>query len=380
VFAAAEEAVYMLRPTREGGFVAELLKDFRGVLVSDFYAAYDGVACPQQKCLIHLVRDMNQELLNNPFDAELQSVTGPFGALLRAVVQDIDEHGLKRRHLVRHKRDVDRYFESLAGRAFRSEAAEALRGRLLRSRDKLLTFIEHDGVSWNNNLAENAVRQFAYYREANPGRLKESGLKDYLVLLGLYQTCRYRGVSFLKFLLSGEGDLDAFCQRPRQKRKSPVIEVYPEGVACPGFGPPVAEAARKELEKLQGEWGLVETTNPDGSVLKPGGEGGSSEGRLRPPTLTFRGDALTTDGWPDPPDEFKGRCRLSPKRKPHHLDFVVPDAACAPRGWKGRAKPGIYELDGDNLRLCIPPAGAGRPTSFEPGKGNWVYTLRRGGH
>jgi hypothetical protein len=83
VFATAVEVVYMLRPTREGDFLTELLKDFRGVLVSDFYAAYDAIGCTQQKCLIHLIRDMNQELLNNPFDTELQSVTGPFGALLR---------------------------------------------------------------------------------------------------------------------------------------------------------------------------------------------------------------------------------------------------------------------------------------------------------
>ena len=32
VFATAEEVVYMLRPSREGGFLAELLKDFKGVL------------------------------------------------------------------------------------------------------------------------------------------------------------------------------------------------------------------------------------------------------------------------------------------------------------------------------------------------------------
>jgi hypothetical protein len=39
-----------------------VLKDFRGVLVSDFYAAYDSLTCEQQKCLIHLIRDMNTDL------------------------------------------------------------------------------------------------------------------------------------------------------------------------------------------------------------------------------------------------------------------------------------------------------------------------------
>lgn len=236
VLATAQEVVYILRPSREGDFLAELLKDFRGVLVSDFYAAYDAIGCPQQKCLIHLMRDMNQELLNNPFDAELQSITGPFGTLLRAIITDIDEHGLKRCHLVRHKRDVDRYFESMAAQVFQSESAEALRGRMLKNREKLFTFIEHDGVGWNNNLAENSIRQFAYYREDHPGRLRESGLKDYLVLLGVYQTCRYRGVSFLKFLLSGETDMDAFRQGARRKTPPSVIELYPEGVVRPDFG------------------------------------------------------------------------------------------------------------------------------------------------
>ncbi len=242
VFATAEEVVYLYRPTREGDFLPELLKDFRGVLVSDFYAAYDSLPCPQQKCLIHLMRDMNQELLNNPFDDELQSITGPFGTLLRAVVEDIDQHGLKRRHLVKHEREVDSFFDGLATQSFRSEAAEALRARLLKYRDKLFTFIRHDGVPWNNNNAENAIRQFAYYREDTPGRLKEAGLTDYLVLLSIYQTCRYRGVSFLKFLLSRERDVDAFCKNPRRKRHRPLIEVYPKGITRPDFCPTKKEA------------------------------------------------------------------------------------------------------------------------------------------
>jgi hypothetical protein len=235
VFASAQEVVYILRPSREGDFLAELLKDFRGVLVSDFYATYDAICCRQQKCLIHLMRDMNQDLLNNPFDGELQSITGPFGTLLRAIVTDIDEHGLRRYRLVRYKQDADRYFESIAVQPFRSEAAETLRARMLKNRDKLFTFIDYDGVGWNNNLAENGIRQFAYYREAHPGRLRESGLKDYLVLLSLFQTCRYRGVSFLKFLLSKETDMDAFRQPGRQKPPPSLIEFYPEGVVRPDF-------------------------------------------------------------------------------------------------------------------------------------------------
>jgi hypothetical protein len=219
----------MYRPNREGEFVQKMLKGFDGVLVSDFYSVYDSPNCPQQKCLIHLMRDMNQELLNNPFDAELQSVTQPFGSLLRSIVETIDEHGLKRRHLEKHDRAISRFFTNLESQSFRSEVTANLQERLLRNRNKLFTFVQHDGVSWNNNSAENAIKQFAYYRHKTKSLLTENGLSDYLVLLSIYQSCRCKGVSFLKFLLSKERDIDAFCQGGRKKRRA-KIEVYPKGV------------------------------------------------------------------------------------------------------------------------------------------------------
>jgi predicted RecB family nuclease len=244
VLASLEEVVFLFRPTREGDFLKRLLKDFRGVLISDFYAAYDAIPCPQQKCLIHLMRDMNQDLLNNPFDENLQSLTGPFGVLLRDVVTTIDLHGLKRCHLKKHDREVARFFEALTGQSFRSEVAEALRLRLVKNRDKLFTFIQHDGVPWNNNNAENAIKRFAYYREGTVGVMKEAGLNDYLILLSLCHTCRFRGISFLKFLLSRERDVDAFRARRRAKRHR-VIEVYPKGFIPPHLARLRAKAAQK---------------------------------------------------------------------------------------------------------------------------------------
>ena len=164
-FASITEAVYLHRPNREGAFLKEMLGGFTGVLVSDFYAAYDALACPQQKCLIHLIRDLNQEVLTHPFDAELQSIVGRFGTLLRSIVATVDEHGLRRRHLRRHSNSVVQFFGGLAEESLSSEPAQALRTRLLKNRGRLFTFLQHDDVPWNNNAAENAIRQFAYFRD-----------------------------------------------------------------------------------------------------------------------------------------------------------------------------------------------------------------------
>jgi predicted RecB family nuclease len=65
VFTNLEEVLYVYKTSREGKFLAEMFGGFSGVLISDFYAAYDSLGCPQQKCLVHLIRDLNTQLLSS---------------------------------------------------------------------------------------------------------------------------------------------------------------------------------------------------------------------------------------------------------------------------------------------------------------------------
>ena len=99
---------YVYWPTRDGDVLRDILHGFSGVLISDFYGAYNSIECAQQKCLIHLMRDINELVLKNPFNSEIGSIASDFGVLLRGIVDSIDKWGLKARHLRRHKRDVDR--------------------------------------------------------------------------------------------------------------------------------------------------------------------------------------------------------------------------------------------------------------------------------
>jgi hypothetical protein len=45
-----------------------------------------------------------------------------------------------------------------------TEAALALKKRIEKNRNKLFTFLNYDGVPWNNNNAEHAVQAFARLR------------------------------------------------------------------------------------------------------------------------------------------------------------------------------------------------------------------------
>lgn len=230
VFTNLEEVFLVYRQSREGSFLSDMLRDFRGVLISDFYTAYDSLPCEQQKCLIHLMRDFNHDLLRNPWDEDLKSLASDFGKLLRKIIATVDQYGLRHRHLGKHRRDVEQFFRRIARHPYRSEVTQAYGKRLLKYQDKLFTFLNHNGVPWNNNNAEHAVKKFAYYREIADGQFSEAGLNEYLVLLSIYLTCKYKGISFLKFLLSREKDIDAFRQSVNLRRPPPpALELCPEG-------------------------------------------------------------------------------------------------------------------------------------------------------
>lgn len=219
VFTNLNEVLYVYTPSREGSFLSDLFAGFSGVLISDFYAVYDWPHCAQQKCLIHLIRDLNNELLRNPFDEEYKILVADFGVLLRRIIATVDKYGLKRSHLAKHQQDVDRFLTNLEKRCYRSATAQSVQERIIRNKGSLFMFLNSDGVPWNNNNAEHAIKRFAHYREITDGNLTEHGLTDYLVLLSINQTCEYKGISFLKFLLSGEIDIGKYREKSRQMPK-----------------------------------------------------------------------------------------------------------------------------------------------------------------
>jgi hypothetical protein len=171
---------------------------------------------------------MNDDLLDNPFDAELQLLTEPFGALLRPIVSAIGEHGLRTSRLRKFKRDVASYFEMVESLSPRSEVTQALRTRLLKYHGKLFTFLDHDGVPWNNNNAENAIKRFALYRAHAAGMMHEAGVARFLTLLSVCQTCKCKNLSFWRFLLSRQQFDDGYVER-KSPLKPSAFECYPEG-------------------------------------------------------------------------------------------------------------------------------------------------------
>jgi predicted RecB family nuclease len=212
VMTTMDRVYYFYRPSREAAFLQELLAKFSGVLISDFYTAYDSLKCEQQKCLVHFVRDIDDDVLKSPLDIELKSIAKEFGALLREIIETVDRRGLKKRYLRKHKPSVARFLKAVASSDFSSPLANGYKVRFQKSGKKMFTFLDHDGVPWNNNNAEHAIKRFAKYRREADGRFTERTLEEYLVLATVFETCEFNNVNVLKFLLSKETTLEALLE------------------------------------------------------------------------------------------------------------------------------------------------------------------------
>ena len=215
VFTNLEEVAYHYTETREGDFLQELLREFKGVLVSDFYAAYDSMNCYQQKCLIHLMRDLNDDLLKQPFNEEMKELVREFAVLLKPIIETVDRFGLKARFLRKHKVFVEHFYKRLSKRNYESEIVIKYRKRFDKYRDKLFTFLDYDDVPWNNNNAEHAIKAFATLRRKIGEGSSDKGIREYLILLSISETCKYQGISFLDFLRSGQTSIDEFIGNSR---------------------------------------------------------------------------------------------------------------------------------------------------------------------
>lgn len=110
----------------------------------------------------------------------------------------------------------------------------------------------------------------------------------------------------------------------------------------------------KEFKKFQGDW-TFESVEAGGKKLAAA----PFKGR----TVTFDGDKYFVKRG-DKVEEAAIQ-KLDPSKSPKTLDVTVTDGPN-----KGAVMLGIYEFDGDTLKVCFDPEGRMRPTDFKTADGS----------
>jgi hypothetical protein len=184
---------YMLDPSRGSPALEKFFVEaFDGVLITDFWPAYNAFANDRQCCLVHLLRELEKVDEHN-HSAEWQA----FAKKLRRLVRD----GIRLRKrpdfaVGRYSSRVlliDKRMMELAEGQYADADARRLAGRLFRFRDSLFTFLDDLNVTFDNNLAERMIRPAVLLRKVSLCNRSEKGAAVQAVLMSIYRTLKLRG-------------------------------------------------------------------------------------------------------------------------------------------------------------------------------------------
>ena len=183
---------------RDGAMVDRVLGDaFAGVLVSDFYAAYDHVRCPHQRCWAHLLRDAHDLRRQHPKDPAVQTWADDLHRLyLDAVawVETATDDPLAR---MTAARGFDARLLALAQPYSddRTVPQHTLSKRIARYLGELLTFVREPDVPPDNNAAERSLRHLVTSRKISGGSRSPDGTATRVALATRFGTWHAQGVN-----------------------------------------------------------------------------------------------------------------------------------------------------------------------------------------
>ena len=193
-------AYFTVQPTRSRAVIeAHLGPDFEGTVVTDFYPSFKHLPYAQQKCLVHLLREIHRFEQRKAFEA-----TPAWRAVrrrTRGLVTEARNGAERLRDDPEARGDLRARLEARA-RALGAETWDdpwaAKVAKLVGDyADRLFVFLTDDGVAWENNAAERGLRPMVVNRKISFGSRSPEGAHERCVLQSVAETARLRGTSFL---------------------------------------------------------------------------------------------------------------------------------------------------------------------------------------
>ena len=186
---------FFLRRGRDGKVVDQVLgESFSGILVSDFYAAYDHYPGLKQRCWAHLLRDIHKLKALYPEDVGL--ARWDLGAQ-RLYAKGREWAAAGGRPLSLGQLALEERLLALC-RPF-PEDPLAPQGRLCRRIERyikeLFVFVSHPEAPSDNNAAERSLRHLVISRKISGGTRSQRGSDSKMTLASLFGTWRARGLN-----------------------------------------------------------------------------------------------------------------------------------------------------------------------------------------
>jgi transposase len=194
-------ALFLIDRHRSRDVIVRVLgESFAGTLVSDFYAAYNGLDCPKQRCLVHLLRELvklRAELPHQSVRAFIQPLIDLF--------QDAIQLGKDREKLgdagfrEAHQKIFDRFDDLMLSTKTRNPACLRIWKRLFKHCSELFTFLNDPRVPADNNGSERDIRSLAAARNDGGTHRSEESAAAFARIKSVIVTAMKNGVRFIEY-------------------------------------------------------------------------------------------------------------------------------------------------------------------------------------
>jgi len=202
----------LYRHSRSKLVVEEVLNDqFEGVLVTDFYAAYNTYCGFHQRCWVHYLRDMKSLLELYPQDKQLKKWVKSIHTLyVRAKAWSGPDptlpKGIKDQMRISKQQEFEEKLKQLCEPWITQEVPMAtLSARAIKFLPEMFTFLRFPGVASDNNSAERSVRHTVISRKISGGTRSPRGSETKSILGSLFGTWKLQNLNPLEqcqFLLA----------------------------------------------------------------------------------------------------------------------------------------------------------------------------------
>lgn len=195
-FASTDLTYYMIDRSRGSPALKRFFKDaFAGVLVTDFWGAYNAVVCARkQKCLPHLLRDLKRTQHYHKPGGDWPA----FSKLLKRLIRDSIRLSKRRKELsakafTSRRRRLDVRLRELLAQPWEQRHARRLVKRLRRHASELFTFLDHAEVPFDNNHGERQIRPAVIARKNSYANGSDDGAETQAILMSVFRTLKQRG-------------------------------------------------------------------------------------------------------------------------------------------------------------------------------------------
>ena len=170
------------------------IQEFAGTLITDFCRAYNAVICAaRQTCLVHLLRE-----LEHTDKCKSAGKHWPkFAKKLRRLIGDAirlwrrKEAMTPETYASRHRLDLG--LAELIEKTWKDGHAKRLIERLRTHQKHLFTFLDQDGVLFDNNHAERSIRPAVILRKNSYGNRSQHCADCQAALMSVFRTLKQRG-------------------------------------------------------------------------------------------------------------------------------------------------------------------------------------------